>query len=194
VYSLRRVTRRLPIVLGVFVLGVLAYPAASSAQPLPQDSVTGSGTADFYGQFDIQAQSGPSGESPTGQVTANGAVFFSGPVTCLAVSGNVATMNIQTPQFGVITMTVTDNATSGVADVIDAIPTGRVPTDCSPFSGGVVGNVLTGDIVVVDASPFPISKDQCKQGGWRTLTDDAGQPFKNQGQCVSFVVHASRGT
>lgn len=33
----------------------------------------------------------------------------------------------------------------------------------------------------------PTSKDQCKKGGWENLTDASGQPFKNQGDCVSYV-------
>jgi Concanavalin A-like lectin/glucanases superfamily/Kelch motif len=37
----------------------------------------------------------------------------------------------------------------------------------------------------------PTSTEQCKKGGWMNLTDDAGRPFKNQGDCVSFV--ATRG-
>jgi hypothetical protein len=77
---------------------------------------------------------------------------------------------------------VTDGGPGG-PDVIDAFPTpGRLPGDCSPLSGGIVGDVLTGDIVVVDAPPLPTSKDQCKKGGWHTYGI-----FKNQGQCVAFV-------
>ena len=34
----------------------------------------------------------------------------------------------------------------------------------------------------------PQSKADCKHGGWRDLADDQGRPFRNQGQCVSFVV------
>lgn len=40
---------------------------------------------------------------------------------------------------------------------------------------------------VTVALPVPTNKDQCKKGGWRELTDSNGTPFKNQGQCVSFV-------
>jgi len=36
------------------------------------------------------------------------------------------------------------------------------------------------------------TKDQCKRGGWQDVLDDHGQPFPNQGQCVSFVVHATK--
>ena len=33
----------------------------------------------------------------------------------------------------------------------------------------------------------PTSKDQCKNGGWQNYVDNNGTPFKNQGDCVSFV-------
>ena len=33
----------------------------------------------------------------------------------------------------------------------------------------------------------PTSKDQCKNGGWQTYADANGTPFKNQGDCVSYV-------
>lgn len=35
----------------------------------------------------------------------------------------------------------------------------------------------------------PTSKDQCKNGGYKDLVDQNGQPFKNQGQCVSYFNH-----
>jgi len=31
----------------------------------------------------------------------------------------------------------------------------------------------------------PTDKEACKHGGWQSLTDAGGHPFKNQGQCVS---------
>jgi hypothetical protein len=36
---------------------------------------------------------------------------------------------------------------------------------------------------VTDSRPLPTSLDQCKSGGWRQYG-----VFKNQGDCVSFVV------
>jgi hypothetical protein len=33
------------------------------------------------------------------------------------------------------------------------------------------------------------NKDQCKDGGYKNVTDANGQPFKNQGQCVSYTNH-----
>jgi hypothetical protein len=35
--------------------------------------------------------------------------------------------------------------------------------------------------------PTPTSKDQCKNGGWQNYADQNGHPFKNQGDCVSYV-------
>jgi hypothetical protein len=35
----------------------------------------------------------------------------------------------------------------------------------------------------------PTNKDQCKKDGYKTLEDANGQPFKNQGQCVSYFNH-----
>jgi hypothetical protein len=40
----------------------------------------------------------------------------------------------------------------------------------------------------------PTSKDQCKNAGWAsgTLVDASGNPFKNQGDCVSFVASGGK--
>jgi hypothetical protein len=35
----------------------------------------------------------------------------------------------------------------------------------------------------------PTAVQQCKDGGWQTLTDASGQPFRNQGQCISYFIH-----
>jgi len=31
------------------------------------------------------------------------------------------------------------------------------------------------------------TKDQCMNNGWKTLVDASNKPFKNQGDCVSYV-------
>lgn len=46
---------------------------------------------------------------------------------------------------------------------------------------------LSGDISITNAQPFPNTKQQCENGGWKGYTD-----FKNQGQCVRFVRPQSR--
>jgi hypothetical protein len=45
-------------------------------------------------------------------------------------------------------------------------------------------NITVNGQLQVPAPSTPTSKDQCKNGGWKTFTNPA---FKNQGDCVSFV-------
>ena len=35
----------------------------------------------------------------------------------------------------------------------------------------------------------PAAVQQCKDGVWQTLTEASGQPFRNQGQCISYFIH-----
>jgi YVTN family beta-propeller protein len=49
--------------------------------------------------------------------------------------------------------------------------------DLTDENGGVV--------IIADANP-PQTKNDCKNGGWQSRTDDAGQPFPNQGQCIEY--------
>ena len=177
--------RMLFVAAAVGVGVVLALPGVSGAQTPTQDSVVLNGGPAEAGSFtviDIDATSGPSGENPTGQVRFDiFGFFFGGPVTCLAVSGNSATINIddQLGGNGVVTVQVVD----GQPDSFDAQITRRAPTDCTPLPPtGLGGPVSGGDIVVVDGPPLPTSKEQCKKGGWRDFPQ-----FKNQGQCIAFV-------
>src|SRR6185312_11098032 len=39
------------------------------------------------------------------------------------------------------------------------------------------------DVVVSETVP---TKDECKNGGWQSMIDNAGNSFKNQGDCVSY--------
>jgi hypothetical protein len=59
----------------------------------------------------------------------------------------------------------------------------NVETDLFNFNG-----------TVYDFEPFqtPNDKEQCKNGGYRALADNNGQPFKNQGDCVSFVASGGK--
>jgi hypothetical protein len=52
-----------------------------------------------------------------------------------------------------------------------------------PTAAGAVGAAQTG------SAQKHLSADQCKQGGWQSLTDGQGQPFRNQGQCISYAIH-----
>jgi hypothetical protein len=59
-------------------------------------------------------------------------------------------------------------------------------------ANGVVYTSTEDKLFAFKLTNVPQSTSECKNGGWRNLVDDAGQPFKNQGQCLTFVVHASQ--
>jgi hypothetical protein len=163
-------------VLTVLIAGLLcSLPDAAAAQVPTGDSVTGTGTFTDGNAFSFDAHSGPSGENPTGTATLG--FFQPGAVSCLHVEGNTAFILVNTPTFPFpVTMKVTD----GTPDRVDSAPAGGEP--CGGGVGIVFQVVATGDIVVTDAQPFPTSKEQCKNGGWRSYG-----VFKNQGDCVSYV-------
>ena len=53
--------------------------------------------------------------------------------------------------------------------------------------------VLAAGLVLSPAQGAPNpQKERCKNEGWRTVTHDGGQPFRNQGECVSFVNHGGQ--
>jgi hypothetical protein len=177
-------------------LGVLAFaPAAVEAHtPAPQpaqiDSATATGTTGTYSSIEIHAQSGPSGENPTGTASVSTVVLpgrppvrVFGPVSCLMVTGNTAVLNYQ-PQIsiGIVTVRLTDNGGNGLDEFTVALLQ-RLPTDCSPVAGGLTARLDPGRATVVDAQPLPTSTRQCKNGGW------SHYGFKNQGQCIRFVRH-----
>ncbi len=84
------------------------------------------------------------------------------------------------------------------AEYGQTVPATRVVATVTLASGKVVtaeNTVLVGnpasiypDVVVppVATSTAPTMKSQCKDGGWMSFTDPT---FKNQGQCVSYVMH-----
>jgi hypothetical protein len=186
--SSSRTAPRFGMLFGVLAAaaGALALPGVAGAQAPAQDSVVLTGGPAVAGSITVialNATSGPSGENPTGEVRffVSGVIPVGGPVTCLAVNGNTATIDIldEASGLGVVTIQVVD----GQPDFFDAFPPVRDPVGRPPppplGPGGPVSG--GGDITVVDARPFPIFKDHCKNGGWAQFG------FKNQGQCVAFV-------
>ncbi len=64
-----------------------------------------------------------------------------------------------------------------------------IPGDPAPATRGrgfVIDNLRQTTFMVATSS------DACKDSGWRRVRDANGAPFKNQGDCVRWVRHASR--
>jgi hypothetical protein len=179
------------------VAGLAVIAAPASAAP-GEDFVVGSGeiAVSFPGfppvvlGVSVDAHSDPSGENPSGTFTIffapDGAVLFGGPVTCLVITGNIAIIGFEDAREGHLISEVVDNSATGSPDTIGLVPG---DTGCPPGSSPSALPLVSGDLLVHDALPLT-SKDQCKHGGWRDFTDDEGQPFENQGECIAFVQDA----
>ena len=81
-------------------------------------------------------------------------------------------------------------------EIYDFIATGPVTTLSftsltADASGPVVDNVRV-DGPDMPTFTVPETKDDCKKGGWQSLTDHNGTPFRNQGDCVSYVATGGR--
>ena len=188
--------KRLLLTVAVLAGSLLAaLPSAATAShdpsgaPLDQDFVGGSGARDslcFLGHcfpltLDFGARSGPGGENPTGTIRV--AFTFEFRVTCLAVSGNRATIGTTGAGSGLGPRVVFVEDNDGVGeDLMAAALVPSPPTVCPAPETAGLAPLIQGDITVHDAPVLPIFKQQCKDSGWQSFG-----VFKNQGDCVSFV-------
>ena len=197
-----------PLLVAEFaVLALLAQPSASvashdpSGAPFDEDFVTGrevfpeecTPSTCFQIVLVFDAHSGPSGENAAGTVRidiesppGSGVIdtFDTAQVTCLNVSGNRGTIGAQFFGFGAV-VAVEDN--DGAGQDRSSTSVGEAPSVCPVFPSIGLSPIFGGDITVHDAVPFPTSKEQCKNGGWRRFPG-----FKNQGDCVSFVASGDK--
>jgi hypothetical protein len=201
--------RRLQLLLGLALMGVLLVPRASAAAQLDTVTATGSTgplTPPIVTRFglvsassiDIAAQSDTSGQNPSGTASfALGGLTFSGRVTCLSVTGpdngggsamapTTAVLRFQDSNSGLfVTVQLVDNGGNGADTMSFAAGTAPSPSACSVsgiLASPETGTLTNGRATVFDAPVVPTSDQQCMRGGWRNFPQ-----FKNQGDCVSFV-------
>jgi hypothetical protein len=101
----------------------------------------------------VDAHSGGSGHNPTGTVDfvikITGGVLFSGPPTCLAVTGNTAVIGLE-DTTGPVTFVIVDNHAAGTPDTVALVrdlPPCSLPDSLAPTP------LVSGDFVVHDARP-----------------------------------------
>ena len=189
---------KLAAVIASVVAAWLAVAVPALGQSATQDSVVGAAVGRPTGveEFELRynAFSGPSGENPTGTVTQVVPLPpLVGDVTCLAVTGRRAVVGVRVSAVGLsFYIFVVDGGPGGQDEQVAEAATGAA-TDCDSATTVRLAPILSGDIVVTDAHPLPVSTGQCKNGGWRNFAN-----FTNQGQCVMFVVRrgcrVQRGT
>lgn len=192
------------VALSLFAAALLGMGASSAyGQSLDRDFVTGAAggepTINTQVVTFFDASSGPSGQNPTGAVTL-GLDFASIPdvtfaqynVTCLAVSGNRATIG------GVLVFSqggppLPPNAVFYVEDGVGGAADGATfgggvsspPTTCpDPRPAGTLPPSVGRDLIVHDAVEPPSSPQQCFGGAWR------GYGFESLGKCLAFVSKA----
>ena len=185
------------VVAAVFV--GLGLPTVAGGQTPTADSVIGTLTfpSPFAGPLreTYEVASEPSGENAGGEVVAE-LLNFPGTilhfeVTCLSVTDNRAVIGMFRPDPIIgdtsIYRLVVDGG-PGRTDTVGVENAVGRPLDCAMIPIDVDPSLpVSGDAIVTDAKPLPTSKDQCKNGGWKTYG-----VFKNQGDCVSFVASGGR--
>jgi hypothetical protein len=106
------------------------------------------------------------------------------------VDGPYNSLNVAIPEGQAASVGTDDNSDNVFWDSIFGGRTAGFAQDTGWAPNGTVAMQITasepGPVVNV-----PSNKDACKKDGWKNLTDANGNPFKNQGLCVSYV--ASNG-
>jgi hypothetical protein len=142
--------------------------------------ILGSGT--IHSDFVLISEPPGSRTEGTSVVTRSDGATLTGPST--------GTVNASpTGGFDVVAHFTVSSGTGGLAGV-----TGEIVLTGNVAGPGSVGDVFTMTGTLTTPSPVATDKDQCKDDGWQNLVDDQGEPFRNQGQCVSFVVAEPTGT
>jgi len=134
-----------------------------------------------------------SGNCSTTATTSNG-YNFSDDASC-GFTAATDTQNGGNPNLGALANnggpTQTRLPQTG-SPLIDAVPL----TSCQADGAAGVTTDQRGlmrpsgngcDIGSVEVQQMPQTKNDCKNGGWQRFVDAQGQPFRNQGQCVSSV-------
>jgi hypothetical protein len=183
--------------------GLDTVAASGSSAPVTPPILTRFGPISFL-NIDVHAQSGASGENPSGTASYSLGVAsigpglsFSGPVTCLKVTGpdsgvgtvtapTTATLSFRDSATGFfVTLILVDNGGNGADTITSAAGLSPPTASCvasQPIGGPEFGTLTNGRAIVFDTPLLPTSKDQCKHDGWRNFPQ-----FKNQGQCIKFV-------
>lgn len=175
--------------LGALMTVSMATPAGAATQAVTGTATSSGGngftTADFaysspgvLGSGSIHSEfiliPDPFGARGTGVLTRSDGATLSGPLT--------STVNDVQGGFDVVAHFTLASGTGGLSGVTaEIVLTGTVR------GPGSVGDTFTLTGTLTAGPPVPTNKDQCKDGGWQNLGDDQGQPFRSQGQCVSFV-------
>jgi hypothetical protein len=158
-----------------------------------KDYVVGFGSIAGFQTFDVFVEADSEGKNAAGTGSGSGAYNFDARAVCLRVVGNRASVGFELTRgfeslgHGLL-ITYADNGDETTPDsIVDFTFMPNPPASCPEPSTGSASYTVQGDVDVHDAPSLPTSKDQCKNGGWRTYGI-----FKNQGDCVSSIRQRAR--
>jgi hypothetical protein len=183
------------LVPGVFDPGNTGCPVATYANgvlhlekncPTATNAAAGADITGLEGQlftgasFTLASASQCQGGSPRFDVVTTAGTFFFG---CNNVTPTINGNGTATYTFAPSDAFDTSGVQSGITGTIQAVD---ILIDVEGTAD--VSNIVVNGVTQVPLVGPPTSKDQCKNGGWQTFDNP---PFKNQGECVSYV--ASHG-
>lgn len=177
---------------GPFVYNGSAYTATASVSPAAGSATitysgdctsagsTCSATATFAGSDNYESSSASAGITIDKAPTTTSVSFGAGPFIYNG-SAFTATASVSPAAAGSATIAYSGECT--FAGTCNATAT---------YAGS--GNYLPSSASASITIKYPVvtSGDKCKNGGWQYLTDDLGNRFKNQGDCVSYVATKGR--
>jgi hypothetical protein len=126
--------------------------------------------------FTLASASQCQGGSPRFNVTTTNGLFFLG---CNNVTPTPNSNGTVTYTFTAATIAAAGNQVPFPTGTIQSI---SILIDVQGTAD--ISNITVNGVLQVPAPSTPTSKDQCKNGGWKSFTKPS---FKNQGDCVSFV-------
>lgn len=157
----------------------LAKPCTTSTNASAGATITGvSGQTFTSASFTLANASQCQGGSPRFNVVTDMTTFFLG---CNNVTPTINADGTATYTFTAATIAAAGNQVpvpTGTVSSVDVLIDVQGTADLS--------NITFNGQSEVPVTASPISKAQCKHGGWKSFTSPS---FKNQGQCVSWVEH-----
>jgi choice-of-anchor C domain-containing protein len=138
-------------------------------------------TADFAGSDNYLPSSGTTAAITIAKASSTTAVTFGAGPFIYTGSAFTATAAVTPAAAGSATISYSGECTLAGACTATATFAG---------SSNYTGSNASATITI--KYPVAATSAQCKNGGWMHSVDDLGNPFKNQGDCVSFVATKGR--
>ena len=173
----------------LFTMFAMAMPAFAAA---PLWDVSGSWVVDFdylagtYPHDMTLTQNGAGGLTGGGGYLAGATHTYEWVIDSGIVDGNTIHLETHYTLGAACTMTI-----NGVVAANGSM-SGTWSDDCDGARGGTWSTSSGQADLIPVVVPVATTKAQCKNGGWMNVTNANGNPFKNQGQCVSSTVPADK--